>query len=498
MSRPLVFIHGYSSEGTAFNPLRDAMLDHAKARGTPLRTADIDICTYVSLNNEITIKDIAEGLDRAFRKHAALSNEEQDFDAIVHSTGMLVLRSWLTNYGAPASNNKRLRRLKHLVGVAPATWGSPQAHKGRTWLGALVKGNRQLGPDFLNAGDQVLYGLELGSKFTWDLAHADLLSSPPYYDRGTDTPYVCVFIGNHGYSGIESVANDPGTDGTVRWAGCGLNTRKIRIDLTRMPIGPGGEPASRVSISPWATTRLDVPMIPVEGKNHATLIAEPHPGMVDLILDFLRIGEPANETYDTWVQRARDFGTQARQKMLINPGAGAGGLAGDVKSFFGHLLGVHLEPGLEGWQQFVVRAIDERGDGVSDYLIEVLKQENGEWKPFQEMYTDVHAYQADPSFRCFHIRLPKGITNKDLALKIRIHASTGTELMAYQGYGSTDEGQQLTATAGPVVLDITNELGAGNGSLFYPFTTTLIEIVLNREPLPLDEVSRILKFELRA
>src|SRR3954468_11995344 len=128
MARPLVMIHGYSSEGTAFNPLRDAL---KQSRVDPI---DIDICTYVSLNNEVTIKDIAEGLDRAFRSHPVLKNEDQEFDAIVHSTGMLVLRSWLTNYGAHASANRRLQRLKHLIGLAPATWGSPQAHKGRSWL----------------------------------------------------------------------------------------------------------------------------------------------------------------------------------------------------------------------------------------------------------------------------------------------------------------------------------------------------------------------------
>ena len=63
--------------------------------------------------------------------------------------------------------------------------------------------------------------------------------------------------------------------------------------------------------------------------------------------------------------------------------------------------------------------------------------------------------------------------------------------MAYQGYGS--EQRELTARSEPVELDISN-LTNGTGSLFYPFTTTLIEIVLNREPLPFNEESRILKF----
>jgi hypothetical protein len=44
--------------------------------------------------------------------------------------------------------------------------------------------------------DKILEGLELGSSFTWDLAHADLLGAGPFYDTSSDTPYVSVFIGN--------------------------------------------------------------------------------------------------------------------------------------------------------------------------------------------------------------------------------------------------------------------------------------------------------------
>ncbi len=486
MARPLVLIHGYSAEGTAFDPLRDAL----QSRGVD--ATDINICTYVSLNNEISIKDIAEGLDRAFRNHNVLRDEGQEFDAIVHSTGMLVLRSWLTNYGAAVGANKRLARLKHLIGLAPATWGSPQAHKGRTWLGALAKGNRQLGPDFLNAGDRVLEGLELGSAFTWELAHADLLGDAPYYDKGPTTPFVTVFIGNHSYEGLKSVANDPGTDGTVRWAGCGLNTRKITIDLTRTPIGADGNPVDRITISPWEENRLDIPIIAVEGRNHATLISDPDDGMVDLVADFLKIGEPGGESHDAWLKRAQQYGADALLKMQINPGRGSAGVSGEIKKLVGHILGDNPDEAMEGWQQFVVHAIDERGDGVSDYMVEVLTQQpDGTWDEFKDMYTDVHAYGPDPSFRCFHVRLPEGISAGKIPLRMRINASTGTDLMAYQGYGS--EERELSATAEPVEVDV-GDLGDGNGSLFFPFTTTLIEIVLNREPLPFDQQSRIMQW----
>src|ERR1700731_165430 len=111
--RPLILIHGYSADDRAFHPLRDSLANHPEmvARGVDVNC--IDICSYISLNNEITIKDIAEGLGRAFRfdpnLNAKYDMENCEFDAIVHSTGMLVLRSWLTNYGtAIRGANSRL------------------------------------------------------------------------------------------------------------------------------------------------------------------------------------------------------------------------------------------------------------------------------------------------------------------------------------------------------------------------------------------------------
>lgn len=480
MSRPVILVHGYSADAKAFHPAREAL----KAKG--IVPTDINICNYISLNNEVTIKDIAEGFARALAVHPQLKNEEQEFDAIVHSTGMLVVRAWLVNYGGPVKDNARLNRLKHLIGLAPATWGSPQAHKGRTWLGALVKGNRQPGPDFLNAGDRVLRGLELGSEFTWELACEDLVGEQPYYNKSNNTPYIAVFIGNRPYDGLASVANDPGTDGTVRWSGCALNTRKITLDFTRT-----GVDGKRATISPWAIDRLDIPMIPVEGKNHATIIAEPDPGMVDLVVNFL--GVAAEKDYNDWLAQAKTYGSKGMPRMLINPGAHAGGIVGEAKQFFGHLEGHEIGEVGEGWQQFVVHARDEWGDGITDYVLEVLKQENGDWKPFEEMYTDVHPYGEDPSFRCFHIRLPKGITTPGTPLKVRINASTGTELMAYRAFGAGM--QQLGVGAAQAPLEIPITTIGNNGTLFFPFTTTMIEILLNREPLPFTGESRILGFE---
>ena len=65
------------------------------------------------------------------------------------------------------------------------------------------------------------------------------------YGDGSDTPWVFTFCGTEAYSGLRRLVNAPGTDGTVRWAGCSLTCRKVDMDLTK----PSTE--RRVLFDPW-------------------------------------------------------------------------------------------------------------------------------------------------------------------------------------------------------------------------------------------------------
>lgn len=103
MARPLVLVHGYSADAKAFHPVKEMITALLKERNIPV--FDINVCNYISLNNEITIKDIAEGFDRALGLHERLRGVEE-FDAVVHSTGMLVVRAWLVNYGGVAEGQQ--------------------------------------------------------------------------------------------------------------------------------------------------------------------------------------------------------------------------------------------------------------------------------------------------------------------------------------------------------------------------------------------------------
>jgi hypothetical protein len=478
----VLLIHGYSAAGEDFLNWRKAL---EKAGFVP---AEIEVANYITLNNEVTIKDLGEAFNRALRLTSFPGPAREDnwtFDAIVHSTGMLVLRQWLTSDPFPASDPRsRIRRLKHLIGLAPATFGSPQAKKGRSWLGALVKGSKQIGPDFLNAGDEVLDGLELASKFTWDLAHKDMLIDPPFYDTHANTPYVAVFIGNRPYKGIAAVANTPGCDGTVRWAGCALDSRKVSLDFRRVPRLKDG---SRVEISGWSDQRLASPIIAVDDHDHGSIISEPPPALVDLVYRFFTQVSGV-QNYNSWIQEALAFGAPSRLKMDTSPGP-------------------QPEPLRAGWQQFLIHMVDDHGDPVTDYNLQIYLGENldqSDDPEFPSVPLIADTYSTDNSYRCFYVQLTKQMLDLQASGKkmwIQLIASSGSEFIAYEAYtGTPDDPPRALAISSqdpaenqPVKLDITS-LTSGDGTLFYPYTTTLIEIVVQREPMPLGRVSRIFNF----
>jgi hypothetical protein len=450
--RPIVIVHGYSDKGKS------------AAEWCRLLTAagydatSIHVSEYVSLSNEVTIKDIAEGFDRSLRIRAGLGTDEE-FDAIVHSTGILVIRSWLTTYASRAA------RLKHLIGLAPATFGSPMAHKGRSLLGGIFKGSHKWGPDFMEAGDRVLSGLELGSAFTWDLAHKDFISEKPSYGPDAATPYPFIFIGLKDYGLVKRIVTEPGTDGTVRWAGAGFNARKITVDLTREA---GERENPRVHFGAW--TNEGVPLVLLADHNHGSIFGQPTADLFQSVQDALSVSTAAE--YDGWRQRHETLSEENRKAA-----------------------------GANRWQQFVTRLVDERGDGITDYYVELYTRgKDGTFHEIENFNLDFHAYREDPSYRCFHVDLDNTGVQTLPNLWLRLIASSGSKLVGYHGFGS----ERMTSEGVPksdegkwdAVIDLSSHLAnaqtqpdARPAQFFYPFTTTLVEMKMNREPMPLDSKS---------
>ena len=443
--RPIVLVHGYSDSAAGFDAWREII----KGWDRPVR--DIYVGNYVSLTNEVTIKDLAEGFDRALAREAGLA-ANVEFDAIVHSTGMLVVRSWLNRDPDPDGKQRRAR-LKHLIALAPATNGSPLAHKGRSWLGSIFKGGKNPGPDFLEAGDEILFGLELASRFTWDLAHDDLINDNARFKPGPETPFVFTFCGNKNYGFLHNfVTEEEGTDGTVRWAGCPLNSRKVTIKL-QTRLGSGGEPL--IDSSPWANQQH--PLVLIKGVNHDTIMSRPPKLLQDLVRTALNVESEKDFTY--WIANAKSR-TEAAHDDVAR------------------------------WQQFVIRLTDERGDPVNDWNLQLWGRRNGTKQALQQFALDVHVYKRDPSIRCFHVNLDNLKPKSLRQLELRLIANSGTDLVAYHGVGSErvlPDGTAMNPEGKwDACIDLAKELARVEGfDLFYPFTTTFVELRVNREPMPM-------------
>ena len=463
MSRPLLIIHGYSDKGDSFRPIAQALQDRN------FNVEDINIATWISLSNEVTVRDVGEALERALHDPALNGKlADKPFDAIVHSTGMLVVRSWLA--GNPSV---RIPLLKHLIALAPATFGSPLAAQGRSLLGAIFKGNKDLGPDFLAAGDKILDALELGSRFTWDLAHEDLLSRTTYYGFNDQTPFVFVFCGTKPYEGVRKIIDKPGTDGTVRWAGVALDTVKFTFDLRRGPGTPTGQ--DRLTSNTGGAGRLPIPFWPVKDRTHGSIVSDTPSELVDLIIKALAVTD--EPSFSAWCTDAATVTDPARKE-----------LEQDGKVF----------------QQFVVHARDQRGDPITDFHLDIEGMANGEpCDSWGDDNLELHAYATDKSFRCYHLCLSDLISAADSkkmdSLRIRVIASSGSEWVGYHGEGS----EVLPDLNGPVnqdgkwdaVINIPVRPKPGEPTLFAPFTTTLVEIILERDPLPLGNMtSDVLKW----
>lgn len=428
MSRlPIVLVHGYSASSAAFDEWRRILT------GWGYPPERIHVCNYLSLSDEVTIPHLAMSFNEALAEQPGL-NAGEPFDAVVHSTGMLVLRTWAVMY--PESRH----RLKHLIALAPASFGSPLAHKGRSYFGRMIMGNPVKGPDFREAGDKVLDALELGSSYTWDLALKDLMGDDAFYGDGKSGPFVSVFCGTEGYKGFMGFVNEPGTDGTVRMAGAALNSRKFEIDL-RASVDKGKW--ERFRVAPWSNP--NIPVVAIEGTDHSTIMTAPPPELTAFVKSALEVETRAGR--DSWLENVRAHNNEVTT-LTKKP-----------------------------WQQLVVRVVDSFGQPVEQYFLDFHYRKGDEWVSVINDHPPlkVHAYSGDPSLRCFHLDIEEfRKLGNDWALTVEV--SSGSRFVKAVGWRE-DGVKELAAkveAAGAVKL-----ANRGTVEFFFPNTTTLVEIKID-------------------
>jgi pimeloyl-ACP methyl ester carboxylesterase len=417
-SSPVLLVHGYSDSGAAFGPWRDKLT----ALGFDPRT--IQVADWRSLSDELTLADLAEGFDRALQARRDIP-KDAPLRIVAHSAGALVVRAWL------AAHPAQRQRVTHFVGLGPAHFGSPLAHKGRSFAGMIAKGNRTLGEDFLEVGDGILDALELASPITWELAHRDLLRADLEYPVARWCYSICG-TGALAWP-VAAVTDAAGTDGVVRWAGSALDTRKLTVDLSR-------HGTERVRIE--GVRERDVPLAFVPERHHGALLSQPTGDLATMVAEALAVQSENDDA--TW--RIRWAGRHTPK---------------------------------EAWQQLIVRVRDERGAPVPDHHLAFEATDRAGVKTrLVGVASDVHRNRRDPSFRAFHVRLRDVKWSTIAGLQLKVLARTGSSAIGYRGIGNS------RSDGWDGVIDLTKAWPNRKVSLFWPFTTTLMEIVLDREPLP--------------
>ena len=252
MPAQVAIVHGWSDTSQSFHDLRDFLV------GSGYEATEIWLTDYVSMADEVRIEDVAKRMHAVINGALSEGRLTKPFDLIVHSTGGLVAREWLSRYypdgqGAP---------VKRLLMLAPANFGSKLASLGKSMLGRVLKG----WDNWLQTGTEMLEALDLASAYQWDLARRDLLDAggggaTPY---GTDRVWPFVIAGTRGYQdGLHEIVNENGSDGTVRPAAANLNAIGMTVDFSQ-----SGPP--KVSGWRWrADTRF--PFVVLPDRNHTAV-----------------------------------------------------------------------------------------------------------------------------------------------------------------------------------------------------------------------------------
>lgn len=228
---PVLLVHGYSAE-SAVNAAADVarifgnLPEDLKAK-LDLPILDVNISRYISLDDGVDLEDITLAFDRALKRDFPRLYSD-GFNAIIHSTGALVLRNWVRRCSPKPSP---CRRIVHLAG---ANLGSGWAHIGET---LLAKWLRFIGEGGAERGLAVLNGLELGSNWALEV-HRHFLQPGN------------AMLADYGVMEFSLIGSQPppknliipfrygkedGSDGVVRVAASNLNHHYLRIGPALAP-----------------------------------------------------------------------------------------------------------------------------------------------------------------------------------------------------------------------------------------------------------------------
>jgi len=465
----VAIVHGWSDTSKSFLKLREFLRAHG------YQATQIWLGDYVSMDDDVRVEDVGKRMEAVIRAAIAANELTVPFDLIVHSTGGLVAREWLSRYypdgiGAP---------VKKLIMLAPANFGSRLAGLGKSMVGRVLKGWN----NWFQSGTQMLLGLELASPYQWELACRDLLDpsasgqgAGPY---GLDKVWPFVIVGSRPYvSQLRQIVNENGSDGTVRCAAANLNVVGLTVDFSSSADNP--------TVRQWRSRSNDAkfPFAVLPDRDHSA-IHEPEEAsgaqdttsnkLGELILAALDCNtvDDYRNAYTAWNDIAEQTARLSRDAELLKAA---------FKSRPPDMQALHQ------YLQVVSFVRDDQGQPVNDYFLEFFSPEQAGYADavffHQHVLDDVHVNSQSASRRCLFIdredlvtgfyRLMRSTEKRELAVSISA-AAVGDNIRYFdKRYGAT----------GHLVVHAEND-GKREGleGRLFRNTTHLVEIIIPRQPI---------------
>ena len=413
MSERVFLIHGWSvSDTTTYQAL------HKKLAENGFDLHEIYLGRYVSLEDEVEIRDIARALQRALEEQLG-KDWTTPFHIITHSTGALVSKQWIvSHYTGKFAAKKPLRNIVFLAGPH---FGSRLAHHGHSMLAQAA----YLG----DTGKQVLNALELGSEFSWQINHA-WLDSPNWKTKGVRPynligdrvvkPWTQAFQAKIFPAGYEQ-----GSDMVVRVAAGNLNFKRFELSHRTKKLKPIGA-IEQIPFGVLADYTHSGPDHGIMNSITSRSTPQNHLGL-RLILKCLNVKTNAHYA------GARDaLATETRKTRRKRP----------------------------GFAQLDFRFLDEDGHPVVDYAFKLGAVVNDKPKPSK---TVVHTHKNTTAENHFTAFIQIKALEPKYAYFIQIESKVKSDLVGYEKFEIAAPIQQIT-------------------ELVTEDQTTQIDIILSREP----------------
>ena len=406
MARQVVILHGWSDTPESFRPLARFLTENG------FEAVPIWLGRYISMSDHVMIEDVAKRVEAVLNGPDRPPQLSSSFDMIVHSTGGLVARKWISAYHPQG----RTCPVKRLLMLAPANFGSKLATTGKSAIGRVFKGWKH----GFETGTEMLTALELASDFQWRLAQQDLFvpegasaqAAPSPYGAGKVWPFV--IVGSHPYlTGFRRVVNEDGSDGTVRVAAANLNVHGVTIDLGKREDDAGfttrwqRRHQAELTFKPDGRPNAFFPFAVVPDRDHASITdpaAESVPyeaaaaaKLPALVLEALRCEADAD-----YRAIAGGWHNLSNRTAELGRPDGAPRRRDRFPSHYRRLK----EEYFHQYYQVVLRVVDDHDTEIDDYYIEFFggdRRRNRAAVYFhQEVLEDVHP-QASVATRCFFV-----------------------------------------------------------------------------------------------